>query len=969
MNDYIPGQRWISDAELDMGLGTVLAVDQRTVSVLFLATGETRVYARQTAPLTRVMFSTGDAVQTHEGVMVTIESVSEQDGILFYNGTAPDGKSVQIDEGQLDNFIQLNRPADRLFTGQIDRNNWFELRYLTLTENNRYQSSDLSGITGGRTFLLSHQLYIAHEVANRHAPRVLLADEVGLGKTIEAGMILHHQLVTGLARRTLIVVPESLLHQWLVEMLRRFNLYFSVFDEQRCQASDTEDAGIEPEHINPFETEQLVICTLEFLVESDHRFEQAVQAEWDMLIVDEAHHLQWSEDMPSDEYQRIERLSRSINGVLLLTATPEQLGKESHFARLRLLDHDRFPDFDSFIEEENNYEPVAQAIEELINNETISELSQQTLAEIIREDDNKVLLEQFNTSQQDTDEHIHARSELIEHLLDRHGTGRVLFRNTRAAIKGFPDRQLLQYPLPLPEEYITSQQAAASEPLTPKRLLFPELLYQLQNDNNEKPWTSFDPRVAWLGKLLKQLKSEKVLVITASAESAMDLAETLRSRSGIHAAIFHERMTLIERDRAAAFFADLNYGSQVLICSEIGSEGRNFQFAHHLVLFDLPLNPDLLEQRIGRLDRIGQSETIKLHVPYLEHSPQEILFRWYRDGLSAFEHICPAGHSVFERLEQDLVDVILNPGKDKLSSLIQNTAHLNNELNEALHRGRDKLLEYNSCRPGIATELAARADQTDQDSTLPSYLEKLFDCFDIEKEPHSEGCHVIRPGEQLQPGDIPGLNEDGMTYTCDRKIALANDDIQFITWEHPLVSGAMDTITSHERGNTAMSAIRHQGVKPGNLLIECVYILESASSRQIHSSRYLPPTIIRIVIDANNQDHDRQLTHKTINQSSEPVARETAIKIIQAYADKLREMLKNANNLAEQRSPDIRKHALQHAGQVLNGEINRLQALKQINPNIRDEEILYYQQQLESVIKILNEARPRLDALRILVAT
>ena len=90
--------------------------------------------------------------------------------------------------------------------------------------------------------------------------------------------------------------------------------------------------------------------------------------EWDLLVVDEAHHLQWSAEEPSIEYMVVEQLSYHTKGVLLLTATPEQLGKESHFARLRLLDPDRFPDFQHFIEEEENYEPYAQVIEDLLNN-------------------------------------------------------------------------------------------------------------------------------------------------------------------------------------------------------------------------------------------------------------------------------------------------------------------------------------------------------------------------------------------------------------------------------------------------------------------------------------------------------------------------------------------------------------------------------------------------------------------------
>ncbi len=100
-------------------------------------------------------------------------------------------------------------------------------------------------------------------------------------------------------------------------------------------------------------------------------------------------------------------------------------------------------------------------------------------------------------------------------------------------------------------------------------------------------------------------RSQKVLVICAKATTALQLEQVLREREGIRAAVFHEGMSIIERDRAAAWFAEEDTGAQVLLCSEIGSEGRNFQFASNLVMFDLPFNPDLLEQRIGRLDRIG----------------------------------------------------------------------------------------------------------------------------------------------------------------------------------------------------------------------------------------------------------------------------------------------------------------------------------------------------------------------------
>ena len=651
MYEFIPGQRCISDAESQMGLGTILKVEQRTVTVVFMSTGDTRIYARETAPLTRVQFGVGDSVRTGLGVSVAVDEVIERGGLLTYIGRDESGRRHQVPEADLDNFLQLDRPAERLFNGQIDAHAWFELRYQTLLELNHLGHSDLYGLAGCRTSLIPHQLYIAHEVAHRYAPRVLLADEVGLGKTIEAGLILHHQLLTERAHRVLILVPETLVHQWLVEMLRRFNLHFRIFDETRLEDllgsdDDIAEPGDRSSADNPFSDEQLVLCSIEFLAANPAWFAQCLEAQWDMLVVDEAHHLEWSPEHASVEYRLVEKLAARTAGVLLLTATPEQLGKASHFARLRLLDPERFPDFDAFVEEEQHYEPIARVVEDLLENRSLDEADTALLRNTIDEGDNQVLLDRLGLNGQAPpgsrpQDHA-ARIELVEHLLDRHGTGRVLFRNTRAAVKGFPERRVFSYPLPLPQSYAHLLEELKDVHAT--LLLAPELLHE--SVASDERWTRFDPRLQWLGQKLEALYPRKVLVIAASSETALDIAWYLKNRTGIHAAVFHEGLSIVERDRAAAFFADMETGAQVLVCSEIGSEGRNFQFAHHLVLFDLPLNPDLLEQRIGRLDRIGQTETINVHVPYLEGSAQHVIFRWYHEGLSAFEHTCPAGHPV-----------------------------------------------------------------------------------------------------------------------------------------------------------------------------------------------------------------------------------------------------------------------------------------------------------------------------------
>jgi ATP-dependent helicase HepA len=963
VDDYLPGQRWVNHAELQLGLGTVLSVEPRTVTLLFDAVGETRTYARQTAPLARVAFASGDEIRSHAGVTFRVNAVHETDGFLVYLGSNAAGDTITLPESQLDSHLQLNRPAERLFTGQVDSDNAFELRYQTLLHTNRLAHSDLRGLTGCRTSLIPHQLYIAHEVAGRHAPRVLLADEVGLGKTIEAGLILHQQLLTERARRVLIVVPESLLHQWLVEMLRRFNLSFSLYDEERCTAI-VEGSGQD----NPFHAGQLVLCSLEFLLAQPERHAQAVAGEWDLLVVDEAHHLEWRPEQASPEYRLVEELARATCGVLLLTATPEQLGKASHFARLRLLDPDRFPDYAAFIAETRGYEPVAHAIEALLDARPLDAAATETLRDTLGEGDNQALLDTLQDGAATETGRNAARQSLVEHLLDRHGTGRVLFRNTRAAVKGFPARELHSWPLPLPAAYadcLAAAQATSTAALT--RQVCPELLYEAQRTPDEPHWADIDPRVDWLGKQLKELYPLKVLVIAAHATTALDLAATLQRRTGIHAAVFHEDASLIERDRAAAYFADIESGSQVLICSEIGSEGRNFQFAHHLVLFDLPLNPDLLEQRIGRLDRIGQSETIHLHVPFLEDSPQAIMLRWYHEGLTAFEHPCPAGHTVYVEVETALRDAIQQRGDT--DTLVATTRELRTQLNAELQRGRDRLLEYNSCRPQLAATLRERIADVDAEPGLPEYLERLFDTYGIDTEPHSTHSHIIRPGDHMQSGDFPGLRAEGMTITFDRQTALANEDRQFLTWEHPLVSGAMEMILSNEPGNTAMCTLKYAGARPGTLLLECLYTLSVIAGNHLQTGRHLPPTTLRVVTDLQGNDHGERLPHELIAGTRESVPHDTAARVIHGYQQPLRDMLTASEQLAQQHAPAILAAARTHLQQNLATEINRLQALRRVNPNVRDEEITHLEQQLADGMSALDTASLRLDALRVLIVT
>jgi ATP-dependent helicase HepA len=946
MAQYQPGQRWISDSEAELGLGTILAEDGRLLTVLYPATGETRQYATRNAPLTRVRFAPGDEITHFEGWKLTVQEVEDIDGLMVYHGLNAQHQPVTMPETQLSNFIQFRLASDRLFAGQIDPLAWFALRYHSLEHNSRLLQSSLWGLGGVRAQPIAHQLHIAREVADRIAPRVLLADEVGLGKTIEAGLVIHRQLLSGRASRVLILVPENLQHQWLVEMRRRFNLDVALFDAERFMESDAS---------NPFEDCQLALVALEWLKDDEKAQDALFAAGWDLLVVDEAHHLVWHPEQASREYSLVEQLAEVIPGVLLLTATPEQLGQDSHFARLRLLDPNRFHDLQAFRAESSQYRPVAEAVQELLDQGKLSAQARDAIGGFLG-DEGRELLDAIDGGDED------ARARLVRELLDRHGTGRLLFRNTRAAVQGFPERELHPYPLPSPDEYLEL-------PLGEHAELYPEVSYQAQEDiDDEQRWWRIDPRVEWLIDTLKMLKKFKVLVICAHAETALDLEDALRVRSGIPATVFHEGMSILERDRAAAYFADEEFGAQVLICSEIGSEGRNFQFAHHLVLFDLPAHPDLLEQRIGRLDRIGQKHRIQLHVPYLENSPQERLFQWYHQALNAFLATCPTGNALQHQFGPRLLPMLENADDGEWQQLVDEATAERIRLEGELHSGRDRLLELNSGGAGEGEALVEAILEQDDQFTLPIYMEELFNAFGIDSEDHSDNALILRPSEKMLDASFPLGDDEAVTVTYDRDQALAREDMQFLTWEHPMVQGGMDLVLSGSMGNTAVALIKNKALKPGTVLLELLYVSEVVGPRKLQLGRFLPPAALRCLLDANGNDLAAKVGFETLNDQLESVPRASANKFVQAQRDVLAKQINDAETKILPRHVERVSQAKRRLIAELDEELARLVALRAVNPSVRDSEIEALREQREQSLAMFDKAALRLEAIRILVA-
>ena len=955
--EYVVGQRWVSESEPNLGLGIIINANERIVEVAFLAQELIRSYSQRNAPLIRVIYDAGEDIAHKKGGQYTVLSAEEEGGIILYTVTPleppPEGEPLSsFKEIELAHELQFQTPESRLFCGQIDKNRWFDLRYKTLEIHASRLRSRCNGFLGPRVNLIPHQFNIAEEVCQRHFPRVLLADEVGLGKTIEAGLILHQQLTIGVVKRALVIVPENLLHQWLVEMARRFNLTFSLFDAERCNNFEDE---------NPFETEQLILCSLDFLMAHPKRRSQALEAEWDILIVDEAHHLAWLPDAPSDAYEFVNQLATLTPSVLLLTATPEQLGPEGHFARLRLLDPHRFHDLKEFLREEEGYIPVANCAKKVIQHEPLAPSETSLLTQTLGEE----ITNKYQCAVKDKNENIEKLANTITAaLIDRHGTGRVLFRNTRKNISGFCKRIL--HPIPceppiLPIEPSEENSNPASNVID---VLFPAI--GMQDDS----------RFLALTELLKAHQNEKFILICSNPTTALDIDASLRIKHGIHASVFHEGLSIIERDRAAAFFSDPEDNCPLLICSEIGSEGRNFQFAHHLVLFDLPLNPDLLEQRIGRLDRIGQRHDIQIHVPYYDKHPQAYLFNWYAKALNAFQQSSSTGPSLLSEFQAELEAFILNEETGELSAsansgndfsnFIEKVTQRRLQLERLLEEGRDPLLELNSSgNKGLLTLDEIR--ETEDDFELEDWLISVFDLYGVDHEDGPHNTVVAHPSNHMRTAQFPALPEDGTTLCFDRETALAREDVQFLTYDHPMVSGAIELILGRDKGNTALTTIKLPNTKEGAILIEVIYTLQTMAPPIFQTDSYLPLTPIRILIDEQGNDLGEKVSYDQIAPRLTNVKKETARAIVKSEAKKIKQLLKTARDFAGQQAATLRKDSERLAMNSLSAEHQRLVFLKKTNPSIRQNEVDFIVDKKKAVQAHIQSAPLHLHATRIII--
>jgi SNF2 family DNA or RNA helicase len=456
-----------------------------------------------------------------------------------------------------------------------------------------------------------HQLEAAARVLRHMQGRAILADEVGLGKTIEAGIVLSELRLRGLAHRTLVLAPAGLVEQWQEELERKFALPCAVADARslaRIRGGPTRTDGGEP----------VVIASL--AAARRERLQAMLAADgWDLVIADEAHRLKNARSASA-------RLARSLRTryLLLLTATPIENRLADLFQLVNLVRPGLLGDAAALRSRHGggdgsavrNVASLQLALRELMVRHRRSEISLMLP---------RRLAETFRVVPSD------AEAELYHGISAR----------VRAEARGATSARLLVLR--------SAQQLAGSSPWACSGILSKLGWSDLAGDAASIPSTG--KATALLELLARHLaRDEKVIVFTAYRRT-LEALVALLAGEGIEAAVYHGSLPRAHKDAAVARFAET---TPVLLTTEAAGEGRNLQFCHVMVNFDLPWNPMQIEQRLGRIHRIGQRHDVQLANLVAQGTIEERLLGVLQSKINLFELVVGELDMILGRVSEDL---------------------------------------------------------------------------------------------------------------------------------------------------------------------------------------------------------------------------------------------------------------------------------------------------------------------------
>src|SRR5438874_4653894 len=606
-------------AQPGWGVGHVVAVseDAPRLSAQFPGRGEVILSSRD-PQLVRFRFAPGSPVLLVDGTAARVLRPLPGDAGDFHRYTVEAaGKKPQVrSEADLRAVPPRPGPAEQLASGRWGAPEDFALRSEAVRLDLERRADALGALFASRVYMKPHQVSVAHHVLSAAQPRFVLADEVGLGKTIEAGLVLSALLHAGLVKRCLVVAPSHLTVQWLAELFHKFNLLFTLMDPDR--ARDARSEGADPDAPgSPWARHHLVVTSLEWLSRAHSEAEEAAEAGWDLAVFDEAHHLRGSR-----AYEVASAIARRTWGLLLLTATPLQLDPGEYHALLRLVD------------------PAPPASEDELRARLTRQGDLSAEVRALLAGDSSAAGRIAELFPDDAELRSLRGKDLLAHLADSYGLSSRLLRNRRAVVGGFTPRVLTKVEVSpdARERELEREVRAAAAASGLSGAVLASLLRRLGSSppalaaglqaSQDRALSALAKRAAAIPpeadsklrafrELLEgPLAGQKLLVFAEARETIeylrTQLARTEGRKPGIEALAYLGDLSPADRDKLVARFRDPD-GPRVLLSTELGGEGRNFQHCNVLVNYDLAWSPSAIEQRIGRIDRIGQAREVRIY--------------------------------------------------------------------------------------------------------------------------------------------------------------------------------------------------------------------------------------------------------------------------------------------------------------------------------------------------------------------
>jgi ATP-dependent helicase HepA len=650
--------------------------------------------------------------------------------------------------------------VEKLVAGELDDVDDFITRMNILHLLAIREADGLGAFLGGRVRLFPHQLHVAERASKTNPVRWLLADEVGLGKTIEASLILNRLVHAGQVTRCLVVAPDSLTVQWLGELWRKYHQVFTLLDSERL-GDVAKDFG---EDFNPFELHRRTVISLEMLIERPHLTQQAVKAGIDLLVVDEAQRLRRPPGHPGDPaWRAVAPIAALGRHVLLLSATPLEDDAHGFFRLLQLLRPNDFPESVSFESRLADGIPLPPCTSSTRRSD-IGGLPPRVGIPVD-------LINPKSAKHQEAVEKAVRGAAAPNVVVQRDKIDRV----RRALASGAALAAVLD----------------ANDPLRAQA----------------QSMDGLDARVEWLATNAVKWRAakEKTLVFVAHRETLEMLRAALSHRAQLATGMFHEALTPAKRDTEVALFREHD-GPSMLISTECGGEGRNFEFCRRLVLFDLPWKPSVVEQRIGRLDRIGR----RLPVEVVYFRPAAGIGRdvvRLFEGLGLFREPLAGLETQLAHVEGALEAIALDPDAsltdDRLEALLAESNAARSRIREAAYQELHREPYRAEMGPAILARVPNELDELNQEVVVTASIGLGFTIA----HPRGHRVFSIEIGNGAQVDGLPGVpGGSGYVGTFDREEAVANEAIDFFASGHPLVEG----IFAHYEESPLGRAVRFQ---------------------------------------------------------------------------------------------------------------------------------------------------------------